>query len=166
MCQFVTGSIPSQVVPPANIWDATLCDNSYCYCYIQLGNGIVRTVFSYKFLVFCVILSLSPSCFRRFQLVQGGSRLFHLTPAYCRWFQLVPGGSSLFPLVPRFNMYALYLTLVCLHILMGCFTLTTPRKKLHFISHGMKSNVNRIFFTAKQNFTASVFHFGFHENTV
>ena len=36
----------------ANIWDGAFCDNNYCECCVLLGNGIVRAVCFYEFLVF------------------------------------------------------------------------------------------------------------------
>ena len=50
---------------------------------------------SWNFLFFRVSSLLSPSRYRWFHLVPGGSS----------WFKLIPGGSGLFQLVPRFSMY-------------------------------------------------------------
>ena len=57
-----------------------------------------------------------------------------------------------------FQHTSILVPMVCVHILMGRLTPTTPETKLYFISAGMKSNVIIIFFMAKRNLISGVLH--------
>ena len=95
--QLVTGSIPFQVVPHANIWDAALCDNGLYYCIL------LAMILHAQFLPMNFLVIVSVLC--RVHFVPDYSNLFRVVPAHSRSFQLVSGGSMRFRLWVLLNPF-------------------------------------------------------------
>ena len=95
--QLVTSSIPFQVVPHANIWDAALCDNGLYYCIL------LAMILHAQFLPMNFLVIVSVLC--RVHFVPDYSNLFRVVPAHSRSFQLVSGGSMRFRLWVLLNPF-------------------------------------------------------------
>ena len=136
VCQFVTGSILIQVVPPANIWDVALwiiaIPNVVFYWVMALNAQFLPM----NFLFFCVSSLLSPSRYRWFHLVSGGSR----------WFQLVP----------RFSMYGLNIIELNIEIINSYLSLkNTTKDKLLVI---LKKEVSSCAYSVYKEITYYIDH--------